>query len=144
MLTSFNHTGVVVRDIDAMVRFYTEELGLKEEARFETDASVRADHTGIAGAKRTVVFLGLGGAHQLELVHYLAPVASDGHLDKHQFGATHVCFLVDDLVALHDDLSAKGVPFVTEPVFDNTPDGGQWGVAYCQDPEGNYLEFIEL
>lgn len=144
MLTSFNHTGVVVQDIDAMVKFYVEELGLIEKARFETDASVRRDHTGIAGAKRVVVFLALDDGHQLELVHYLEPSASGGHLDKHQLGVMHICFLVDDLVAIHAELTAKQVPFVTEPIFDTTPDGGRWGVAYCQDPEGNYLEFIEL
>ena len=144
MITSFNHTGVVVRDVDAMVRFYTEEIGLTEKVRFESDATESADHTGIPGAKRVVVFLGFDDGHQLELVHYFDPPASDGHLEKHQMGASHVCFTVDDLRVVHADLEAKGIEFVTEPVFNATEDGGEFGIVYCRDPEGNHLEFIQL
>ena len=28
MITGFNHTGAVVRDLDKLVRFYTEDIGL--------------------------------------------------------------------------------------------------------------------
>ncbi|MCY4368096.1 MAG: VOC family protein [bacterium] len=144
MLTSFNHTGIVVQDIDAMVEFYTGKLGLRVTDRYETDAGDRRDHTGISGARRVLVFLQLGdGGHMLELVHYLEPAASDGHLDKHQLGAGHICWLVDDLRAVHERLSADGVPFVTDPVFSRTDDGSEWGVVYFQDPEGNWLELIE-
>ena len=99
---------------------------------------------GIPGAQRTLVFVGkTDGDHALELVHFIEPPSPDGHLHRHQLGAAHVCFNVDDLETLHRELTAQGVRFVTDPIFRELPDGGRFGICYAQDPEGNYLEFIQ-
>ena len=145
MITSFNHSGVIVSDIDKMLSFYTGVLGLTVLDRYDMDAGPDGDHAGIPGSKRVEIFLGLGdNGHMLELIQYVEPVSGDGHLELSQLGASHVCFLVDDLRQAHTDLAAKGVSFVTEPIFSKTPDGADWGVVYFQDPEGNWLEFIEV
>lgn len=145
MITSFNHSGIVVRDLDEMLRFYTEALGLTVLERYEMEAGPEGDHAGIPGARRTEVFLGLGDdGHMLELIRYLEPLSSDGHVELNRLGATHVCFLVDDLDKAHQELVGKGVSFVTKPIFSKTPEGDDWGVVYFQDPEGNWLEFIQL
>lgn len=141
MITGFHHTGIVVQDLPAMVRFYTEELGLDVLKRLESSAGEGGDHTGVPGAVRTLVFVGFEGGHQIELIHYHTPPASSGHLDKHQLGASHVCFLVDDLEKTHSDLSSRGVEFVTEPKF-KVVNGKTIGVIYLRDPEGNWLELI--
>lgn len=143
MLTSFHHTGIVVSDLERMVRFYTDDLGLAIVNEIDSIAPPEGDHTGVSGAERTLVFLGFEGGHQIELVHYRQPAARPGHLDKHQLGAMHVCFNVVDLAGLHQTLSDKGVRFVSEPKFSQTPDGKQVGIVYAQDPEGNWLEFIQ-
>ena len=144
MVTGFNHSGFVVRDLEAMVRFYHDVLGLSVMREVDSVAPPTGDHTGIPGARRKLVFVGFpGDEHALELVHYVHPPSPDGHLDRNQLGAAHVCFNVEDLDALHQRLSAKGVRFVTAPVFRDRPDGGRVGVCYAQDPEGNWLEFIQ-
>jgi catechol 2,3-dioxygenase-like lactoylglutathione lyase family enzyme len=126
-----------------MVAFYTNVLGLKKLREIESVAPPGGDHTGIPGARRKLVFVGFGdGGHQIELVHYIDPPSPKGHLDKHQFGATHVCFNVRDLEKVHRDLSDRGVRFVTPPKFRDTP-SGRIGICYAQDPEGNWLEFIQ-
>lgn len=142
MVSSFNHTGIVVKDVGKMVAFYTEVLGLKKLREIDSVAPPTGDHTGIPGARRKLVFVGFPDGHQIELVHYIDPPSPRGHLDKHQFGATHICFNVDDLASLHRALSARGVKFVTTPKFRDMP-GGKIGIVYAQDPEGNWLEFIE-
>lgn len=142
MVSSFNHTGIVVKDVGKMVAFYTEVLGLKKLREIDSVAPPTGDHTGIPGARRKLVFVGFPDGHQIELVHYIDPPSPRGHLDKHQFGATHICFNVDDLASLHRGLSARGVKFVTTPKFRDMP-GGKIGIVYAQDPEGNWLEFIE-
>jgi catechol 2,3-dioxygenase-like lactoylglutathione lyase family enzyme len=145
MITSINHSGIIVQDLDAMERFYTEDLGLKVTARYESSGGERGDHAGIPGCERQEVFLGLDEeGHQIELLYYATPISGEGHLDLHQLGATHICFIVDDLTKAHDDLIAKGVRFAREPWFGTTPDGYDWGAAYFQDPEGNWLELIQL
>lgn len=145
MITSINHSGIIVRDLDAMVKFYTEDLGLKVTTRYESHGGEHGDHAGIPGSHRLEVFLGLDEeGHQIELLYYAIPPSGEGHLDLHQLGATHICFIVDDLKATCDELQAKGVRFARDPWFGTTPDGFDWGAAYFQDPEGNWLELIQL
>ena len=144
MVTGFNHSGLVVRDLDAMVEFYRDTLGLTVMREVESVAPPMGDQTGIPGARRTLVFLGKPECeHALELVHYIEPPSPKGYLDRHQTGATHICFNVDDLERLYPRLSRKGVRFVTPPILRDTPEGGKSGICYAQDPEGNWLEFIE-
>ena len=143
MVTGFNHSGFVVQDIDKMVAFYRDDLGLRVEREVDSKAPETGDHTGIPGAHRTLVFVASDGEHSLELVYYIHPGSPEGHLKRNQLGAAHVCFNVDDLEKLHKDLVAKGITFVTDPIFTDNPDGSRRGICYCQDPEGNWLEFIQ-
>ena len=52
MITGFNHSGFVVRDIDKMVAFYRDVLGLTVLREVDSKASPEGDHTGIPGARR--------------------------------------------------------------------------------------------
>lgn len=126
-----------------MQDFYCEVLGLQVIGKIESVAPPGGNHTGIANSKRSLVFLGFPGQqHLLELVHYIVPPASAGHFGKHQLGATHLCFHVDDLQADYERLTKLGIRFETEPKFTETP-AGRLGVIYARDPEGNWFELIE-
>ena len=142
MVTGFNHTGIVVNDLEATLAFYCGTLGLREHRRIESVAPLAGDHTGIPGAKRTLVFVGFEDGHQIELVKFHEPQAQPGHQQISQLGTSHICFNVDDLEKTHADLSAAGVKFVTEPKFRDT-ENGRRGIVYASDPEGNWLEFIQ-
>lgn len=143
MITGIHHSGIVVRDIAASANFYSTVLGLQIVGQIESHAPPTGNHTGIANSKRRLIFLGHpGDKHLLELVHYVDPVATEGHLGKHQLGATHLCFTVDDLQSEYDRLTKLGVEFETEPKFTDTSIG-RIGVIYAKDPEGNWLELIE-
>ncbi len=144
MVTGFNHSGFVVEDIEAMTAFYCDALGLSVIREVDSVAPPSGDHTGFAGARRKLVFVGKpGGAHMLELVHYIAPPSPRGHLGRNQLGAAHVCFDVEDLAELSRRLTERGVRFVTPPIFRDGPDGSRTGICYIQDPEGNWVELIE-
>lgn len=144
MITGFNHSGFVVRDLDRMVAFYRDMLGPTVVREVESNAPPEGDHTGFPGARRSLTFAAAPeGDHLLELVQYHVPPSPDGHLERHQLGASHVCFNVENLSAFHERLSAAGVRFVTPPKLRALPDGGVHGICYAQDPEGNWLEFIQ-
>jgi catechol 2,3-dioxygenase-like lactoylglutathione lyase family enzyme len=143
VLTGFFHTGLVVRDLERMVRFYTETLGLQVEQEIDSIAPPTGDHTGLPGARRKLVFLGFGGGHQIELVYYLEPESPEGGSDRHQLGGMHICFDVENLIETCEKVKSQGVEFLTEPKFSTTPSGQRVGVVYLQDPEGNWLEFVE-
>ncbi len=142
MITGFNHTGIVVHDIDAMAKFYTEVLGLKKLGEVDSVAPAGGDHTGFPGAKRKLVFVGYPDGHRIELVKYHNPSEKPGHLDRNHLGTAHICFNVKDLAATHRDFSKKGVRFQTEVRWRDTPQG-RMGIVYARDPEGNWLEFIQ-
>ena len=142
MTSGFHHTGIVVHDLEEMVRFYTEDLGLKVLLELDSIAPPEGDHTGVPGARRRLVFVGFEGGHQIELIHYISPPAGEGHFHQHVLGAVHVCFKVDDLAETYATLTAGGVRFVTEPKYKDGS-GQRIGVVYARDPEGNWLEFIE-
>lgn len=145
MITGISHTGVVVQDISASVAFYRDVIGLTVIREREVVAPQTGDHTGIPGVHRKLVFLGKpGGEHMLELIYYIDPPSPAGNsFDRHQVNAIHLCFNVEDLEDFYGALSAKGVQFLTTPKFINRKEGGRVGICYAQDPEGNWLEFIE-
>ena len=143
MVTGFNHTGLVVDDIERMVAFYCGDLGLTELNRVESNAPPEGNHTGIPGSRRTLVFVGFEDGHKIELVKYHEPVSTDSHQQIPDLGAAHICFNVDDLEKTHAELSARGIQFVTPPFISHSDDGVRHGIVYAQDPEGNWLEFHE-
>ncbi|MEE8046379.1 MAG: VOC family protein [Dehalococcoidia bacterium] len=143
MVTGFNHTGIVVDDLDRMVSFYCGDLGLSELHRLESNAPPEGNHTGIAGSRRTLVFVGLEDGHRIELVKYHEPGSAGRDDDMTRVGTNHICFNVEDIELTHADLSAKGISFVTDPIISEDDDGRRHGIVYARDPEGNWLEFIE-
>ena len=80
MVLGFNHSGFVVQDIDKMVSFYRDDLGLTVDREVDSKAPLEGDHTGIPGAHRTLVFVGKGGEHALELVYIFTPRVQKGTL----------------------------------------------------------------
>ena len=52
MITGFNHSGFVVKDIEKMVAFYRDSLGLSVMREVDSVAPPEGDHTGIPGAHR--------------------------------------------------------------------------------------------
>ncbi len=145
MIKGFNHAGLVVHDIENLVTFYCEVLGLQVIREIESEAPPDGDHAGIPGARRKLVFLGKPeSSFTLELVHYLHPPSPSGKpLDSHQLGSSHLCFNVHNLEQFYTSLLPKGVRFLTPPKFRQTPSGARVGICYAQDPEGNWLEFLE-
>ena len=140
MITGFYHTGFVVGDIDAMILFYRDIIGLSLESQGELSGELVSLVTGYAEAQVRVAFLGKAGDnHQVELVQYVTPSGRERHGPKNDAGATHLCFKVDNLDVAHAELSDRGVRFVSPPV-----QVASLKVCLAQDPEGNWLEFREL
>jgi catechol 2,3-dioxygenase-like lactoylglutathione lyase family enzyme len=143
LVSGFNHTGIVVNNLDLMVDFYCNDLGLTELSRGDSNAPPEGNHTGIPGSHRTLVFVGFADGHRIELVKYHEPESVGRDDDMTRVGTNHICFNVVDIEKTHADLSEKGVEFVTDPIIRQNDDGSRHGIVYARDPEGNWLEFIE-
>lgn len=140
------HTGFTVMDMDATLDFWVNTLGGIQtgEAVIESDTLGQ----GVLGvqkntyAKLRMATVSLGG-YELEFFQYLTPATTPYHKDPSVAGSAHAAFEVDDLHALYEELSQKGVRFHS-PVNQNAEDGivtMYW--VYLRDPNDICVELIQ-
>jgi catechol 2,3-dioxygenase-like lactoylglutathione lyase family enzyme len=146
MIGTAHHYGVTVSDVDEVLPFYRDTLGLDvlSEGHVERgteDSEKFEKFVGVDGEVDVkVVFLDAGGC-QVELLQYNHPEGRDQHdgVSNNDPGASHFCFEVDNIDAVYDELQEDGVKFIHEPV---TLSKGV-RVAYMYDPEGNIVELSD-
>ena len=144
MLKSFFHTGFVVTDLEKSVRFYNGVLGLEIQGRYERHGEFAEKLLGFPGTYVKVAFLSMGNGHALELIQYVVPPSAEGKLARNDLGASHLAFYVEGIEDLYADLGQKGMQFINPPAS-LVEDGRLVRKAlYAQDPDGNWLEFVEL
>ncbi len=138
------HTGFVVSDMERSLAFY-KALGFKEERNAILEGDWISRVLGYPDVRVHIVFLGLGdGRHSLELLQYLNPRGKKlAPRELRTVGSCHVGVLVDNLEEWYRELSAKGVKFVNPPLYRQVQYPWARAACYLQDPDGNWLEFIE-
>jgi catechol 2,3-dioxygenase-like lactoylglutathione lyase family enzyme len=143
--TGLHHTGYTVSDLDRSVAFYRDVLGCEVLATQEKEGGYLAAIIGYPDTHIRMAHLRVpGGGHVIELFQYLAPGGERPPLEPKNVGITHVCFLVDDLQAVYEELRAKGVEtFVSPPVLVDTGiNTGGYGI-YLRDPDGITVELFQ-
>lgn len=142
-MTAIRHFGIVVADLDRMLAFYCGALGLTLRVRAEESGDFVDGLIGFPGTRVTTAKLaGRDGTVLLELLHFVEPASPPRReIATNSLGPTHAAFTVEDLDGLWRRLSAAGIRFNAPPRL--SPDGGA-KVAYARDPEGNFLELVEM
>lgn len=140
-MIGIDHAGVVVRDREAAIQFYRDMLGLSVEREYErTGAGIEA----VVGLKRAHLRSAMMKApdgFRLELIEYVCPSPTDQATSaRNAIAASHVAFRVTGIQGLFLQLAAAGVRHLSPPV-ELTP--GRL-VCYLCDPDGNWIELIEL
>lgn len=137
MSIEFLHTMVRVTDIDASLAFYRDGLGLKEVARFDSEAgrftlvflATQEDidrHGGIPeGVRPTRTNIPM-----IELTHNWDPEAYSG---GRNFG--HLAYRVDDVYAVCERLAGMGV------TINRPPRDGH--MAFVRSPDGISIELLQ-
>ena len=87
----------------------------------------------------TAKLVGSSGPTLIELLCFNNPGTS-GPTPLNAIGPTHVALTVSDLDGLYDRIIEAGHSFNAPPRV--SPDGGA-KVAFCQDPDGTFLELVE-
>ena len=138
-----NHTGLSVSNMDRSLEFYRDTLGLEIERDSILEGDFLAQFTGLPESRVHIVYLGNGdGRHSVELVEFLNPIAPPQ--EHNLLGSSHLGFFVDDLDQFYTELSSKGIRFLSPPIL--RPDTTYPMVrklCLAQDPDGNWLEFME-
>lgn len=140
-----HHTGFTVSDLDRSVAFYRDLLGCEVVATQEKEGGYLAAIVGYPDAHVRMAHLRApDGEHVIELFQYLAPDGGQADVEPRNVGASHLCFLVDDLEAAYARLREGGVDsFVSPPVeVDTGINRGGLGL-YLRDPDGITVELFQ-
>ncbi len=119
----FLHSMIRVRDLDAALHFFCDQLGLQEVRR--------TDHE---GGRFTLIFLSTGAdgdAAQVELTHNWDQ--EEPYTQGRNFG--HLAYAVPDIYALCDKLMSHGVTIARPP-----RDGR---MAFVRSPDGISVELLQ-
>ena len=139
---AIRHTGIVVSNMETSLPFYRDLLGLQVWWDQIEEGPLVEAVTGVPGARMHTVKMKAPDGVSIELLQYLNTPRSVPPLSKaNDVGCNHVALRVDNLDAFYERARAAGIRFNTAPV---AAAGGKAKVTYCRDPEGVYLELVEL
>jgi catechol 2,3-dioxygenase-like lactoylglutathione lyase family enzyme len=139
---AIRHAGIVVSNLEASVGFYRDLLGLEVWWDQIEEGPVLETVTGVPKARIHVVKLKADNGVSIELLQYLNTPKVVPPLSKaNDVGCNHVALQVKDLDSLYEKATAEGIRFNTPPL---TAPGGKAKVTYCRDPEGVYVELVEI
>ena len=146
MLKSFAHTGFVVSNLERSIAFYTEVIGLSLMRQSENSSEALAQVVGYTNVHVKIASLNLGNGHQLGLVEYVEPSSEHLNIEPKNICASHLAFFVEDIEDFYERKSLEGLSCVTPPIHFSMQGDNGYGSGksfYAQDPDGNWLEFIE-
>ena len=143
-MKAIRHTGITVSNLEQSLHFYCDLLDLRvvKEANEGGEyisklCSLPEDRANIKTVK-----LALDDTIVLELIWYeyyhdVLNVKCDIHFTR----TCHMAFQVEDVESEYRRLSNAGVEFLSEP--QTSPDGYA-RVVFCKDPDGVFVELVEL
>ena len=124
MISKIEHIGIMVKDMDESIRFYTEVLGLKLVERAPLNETVELAFLSFPGQENV----------QIELI------GRDPSTIPEEGLVNHLAFTVPDLEAAMARLQEAGVEFSAEWPR-RILDGGQ--IAFFKGPSGEKLELFQ-
>jgi catechol 2,3-dioxygenase-like lactoylglutathione lyase family enzyme len=143
VLRGFNHTGVIVTDLDRATGFFRDLLGFEVLSRAPRDPALIGRLTRLPKPEIEIVYL-QGPGHRVELIRY----ATDGIRrfelpNVYDDGSAHIALDVDDVPAAAAAAKAHGLKPVGEIItIDAGPNRGRKAV-YLKSAYGLLIEFIE-
>ena len=141
MITGLNHAGLVVKDLEQALKFYSGVLGFKVLARRERDGGPIDKVVGYDHAHLKIADVGTGEGTVIELIQYVNPPPADRPTEERSvLGGSHIAFDVDDVEETHRRIVAGGATELNPPI--EVAPGKK--VCYLQDPDGNWLELIQI
>jgi catechol 2,3-dioxygenase-like lactoylglutathione lyase family enzyme len=132
-----DHVSYTVADIDRSAAFYTR-FGYEPVNRYgaagpELDAAVATEN-----ADMEIQLLRRPDGATLELITYVRQPTQRAARNS-VVGAAHLAFVVGDIQAAYEELTAEGVEFLSAPNTDRY--GEKW--VYFRDPDGITVELMQ-
>lgn len=141
-MKAIRHTGIVVSDMERSLDFYRDLLGLKVVKDFREEGEYIDKISGLSGVKVWMIKLAADDGTMVELLKYMShPQEVPDNPQICDIGCSHIAFTVDDVDREFIRLSEKGVKFNSHPCVSSD---GYAKVAFCQDPDGVFIELVEV
>jgi catechol 2,3-dioxygenase-like lactoylglutathione lyase family enzyme len=142
MLLNTRHAGIVVHDLEGMLRFWRDVMGLQVVLDFREEGSFIDTVQGLQSVRLRMVKLRAPDGSMIELLHDEAhPTPPPEHNDLCDRGIRHLAFTVADVEAAWVTLRREGCTTLSEPV--TAPDG-KARLFFARDPEGNLMEIVQV
>lgn len=142
MITQIRHTGLVVSDLDAALRFWRDLLGFTVARQMDESGPQIDAMMGLKDVLLTTSKLTAPDGGMIELLYFHShPEKPAWTGTPYSTGFTHIAMTVKDIDGLCQKLSEEGVTFFAPP--QHSPDG-KVKVTYCRGPEGVLLELVEV
>ncbi len=131
----------MVADLERSVKFYEGVVGLKVLDRLERAGEPISQVVGYTSSHLKIAKMAVEGQEQfLELIEYVHPPSVERASEERAiFGGSHVAFIVNDIQAMFEHVTGNGAMKMNPPA-EIVP--GRWA-CYMQDPEGNWIEFVQ-
>ena len=142
-LRGFNHTGVIVTDLDRAIGFFRDLLGFELLSRAPRDPALLGRMTGLPAPQVEIVHL-QGPGHRVELIRYHGDAGRDTDRPRvSDDGSAHMALDVADVAAAVAAAAAHGLAPVGEIItIDAGPNQGRQ-VVYLASPYGLLIESIQ-
>ena len=141
MIINIRHAGIVVFDLEASLKFYTEKLGFQVSKKMNESGVFIDKVLGFKGLEVTTVKMILGNGQMIELLDFSTHRKEKIKKSINNVGLTHLAFTVDNVDVIYNSFISDGIEFISNP---RTSPDGFVKVAFCKAPEGTYIELVEL
>ena len=140
-MKQLRHIGIVVSNLEKSLVFYRDLLGLKIQKDNREKGSYIDRLLGLHDTDTRTVKLSSSDGSLIELLHYNCPKSKTKIKKINDIGYSHVAFSVGDLDKDYKYLKNRGVVFNSLPQLSSD---GYAKVAFCRDPDGNFIELVEV
>jgi glyoxylase I family protein len=142
MVLATRHTGIVVADMEASLRFWRDVMGLSVVADFREEGEYINTLQHLMGVRLHMIKLSAPDGSLIELLEDEAhPTPPSPHNDLCDRGIRHIAFTVADVGESWRVLREYGCEILSDPV--TSPDGNA-RLFFARDPEGNLLEIVQV
>ena len=116
LVSGFRHAGLIVKDLDVSLNFYSNILGLEIIQRFTDSSEYINTITGLTNGTAEFVKLRMLDGAVLELLTYPSHATKSHSLSIINVGIAHIALKVDSALDVYDVLLNHGIR-VLSPLF---------------------------